>query len=170
MSVDTKGKLKGKVSIEDVANFIEKKFGIVTSIRKSKDSVYEEADYMKEFYGDIPTTETAYISFEYNCEKRNIFYFYSNYNTYENLEMYSEYGLEEMVKSETTDLIIGCWGSSVEIMKSIVAHFGGWVDEDDCDDNEYYEIEKSDDKIKPVKVVTMEEIYQMFGEKVVIKK
>lgn len=55
-------------------------------------------------------------------------------------------------------------------MKEIVAHFGGgWVDENDCDDKEYYPIETNPDRsIRPVQYVTMEEIYEKFGSVVVI--
>ena len=44
-----------------------------------------------------------------------------------------------MVNSETTTITLGCWGSSVEIIKELVSHFGGgWIDENDCDEKEYY--------------------------------
>ena len=42
-------------------------------------------------------------------------------------------------------------------MKEIIAHFGGgWIDEDDCDDKEYYPVKgEKDENIQPVKYVTM---------------
>ena len=75
-----------------------------------------------------------------------------------------------MVESETTYLSLGYWGSSIEIIKEIVAHFGGgWIDENDCDDKEYYPIELDvDGNIKPVQYVTMNDIYEKFGSVVVI--
>lgn len=60
----------------------------------------------------------------------------------ENLTFYSKHGLEDMVKSETTHISLGYWGNAVDIIKSIVAEFGGWIDENDCDDKEYYAIDK----------------------------
>ena len=107
---------------------------------------------------------------KYNDEDRMLFYNYSNLNSYENLEFYSKHNLREMVETETTYLSLGYWGSSVEIIKEIVAHFGGgWIDENDCDDKEYYPIELNPDgNIKPVQYVTMNDIYEKFGNVVVI--
>lgn len=46
-----------------------------------------------------------------------------------------------MVEAETTAVSLGCHGASVEIIKELIKHFGGgWIDENDCDDEEYYEI------------------------------
>ena len=75
-----------------------------------------------------------------------------------------------MVLAETTYISLSCWGSSVEIVKEIVSHFGGgWVDENDCDDKEYYPVElNSDENIKSVQYVTMEDIYEKFGSVVII--
>lgn len=75
-----------------------------------------------------------------------------------------------MVLSETTYISLGFWGSSVEIIKEIVSYFGGgWVDENDCDDKEYYPIEvNTDGSIKPIQYVTMNDIYEKFGSVVVI--
>lgn len=76
-----------------------------------------------------------------------------------------------MVEMETTYLSLGCWGNSVDIMKELVAHFGGgWIDENDCDDKEYYPVELNVDKsIKPVQYVTMNDIYEKFGNVVIIE-
>jgi hypothetical protein len=49
-----------------------------------------------------------------------------------------------MIKSEKTHLSLGNWGSSVEILESIVKKFGGWLDENDCDNIPYRYIEKED--------------------------
>ena len=75
-----------------------------------------------------------------------------------------------MVRAETTSLSLGKWNSSVEIIKDIVTHFGGgWIDEDDCDSEDYYPIESNPDgSIKPVIKVTMQDIYDKFGGIVVI--
>jgi hypothetical protein len=35
---------------------------------------------------------------------------------------------------------LGMWGNSVEIMKYLCETFGGYLDENDCDDQEYYPI------------------------------
>ena len=74
-----------------------------------------------------------------------------------------------MVKAETTYISLSCWGNSIEIIKKIASHFGGWMDENDCDDEEYYEVSPTGEKIE-VKMVTMQEIYEKFGEIVIIKE
>ena len=58
-----------------------------------------------------------------------------------------------------------------KIIKELVAYFGGgWIDENDCDDEEYYPIELNNDgSVKPVKYVTMNDIYEKFGCVVIIK-
>ena len=44
-----------------------------------------------------------------------------------------------MVEAETTCISLGKWGNSIEIMEDLLHAFdGGWLDEDDCDDNQYY--------------------------------
>ena len=77
-----------------------------------------------------------------------------------------------MVKAETTSLSLGCWGSSVEIITELVAQFGGgWVDNNDCDSEEYYPVELNvDGSIKPVIVITRQELYDKFGGIVIIKE
>jgi hypothetical protein len=37
-------------------------------------------------------------------------------------------------------LSLGCWGNSVEILKYLCETFGGYLDENDCDDQDFYPI------------------------------
>ena len=175
MGVDTKGKLKGYVSPQEVLNFIKQ---TIDSNAKShvelKDYGIAEYDWIKERYDNTNKwlITSGFINFtSKQGEQRSLFYCYNNVNSYENLEYYSEYGLENMVKSETTDIMLGCYGDSVEVIKSIVTEFGGWIDENDCDDKEYYPIEKdSNGNIKQVFHISMEDIYEKFGGVVIIDK
>jgi hypothetical protein len=174
MGVDTRGLLKGDISAEEILNFIRHNYD------KNAKSYVTDKDYgslkevlFNEKYGDRDNWIVKYgnIDFSYKGEDRSLFYYKSNINYYENLKYYSEYGLENMVKSETTSISLGCWGNSVQIIKDIVREFGGWIDENDCDDISYYLIEKdSKGDIKPVIYVTMEDIYEKFGGIVVINK
>ena len=50
-----------------------------------------------------------------------------------------------MYVSKVTSLSIGCWGNSVEILKGICEEFGGWFDENDCDENDFYRIDKKEE-------------------------
>lgn len=84
---------------------------------------------------------SGFIYFMREGESRQLFYNYSNVNFYENIHYYSPLGLTKMVEAETTTVSLGCHGKSVKIIKELVSHFsGGWMDENDCDDDEFYEI------------------------------
>jgi len=171
MGVETKGLLKGKVDHEEVLNFIKQKYdtnakSYVELTNYGSDSEY---DWIKERYDDSGKwlCWNGFISFCDGEMYRSLFYCYTNHNSHHNLDYYDEFGLADMVKSETTYLS----NSSVEIMKEIVAHFGGWIDENDCDYEPYYPVFKNaDGTIKPVIRVTMEEIYEKFGGVVIITK
>lgn len=176
MSVDTKVRLNGHIRPEEILNFIKQKFDVnvkMSLIDELNLGLKSENDYIYESYDDDPYRKSWSTSFHftYKGENRMIYYIYHNYNTYENLDIYKQYGLEDMVKSETTHLILGCWGASVEIMRAIVEEFGGWIDENDCDNIEYEPVIKNPDgTIKPVIRVTMNEIYEKFGGIVIIDK
>jgi hypothetical protein len=175
MGVDTKGLLRGRVKHEEVLNFIRQKFDEnAKSCVELKDyGSYTKHDWIRERYDNTGKwlTWSGFIYFNDGTEDWSIFYCYTNNNSYENLDYYNDYGLEDMVKSETTYLSMSCLGKSKEIMKTIVSHFGGWIDENDCDSEPYYPIIKNaDGSIKPVIRITMEELYKKFGGVVLIKK
>lgn len=175
MGVDTKGRLKGFVKHEDVLNFIKQTYdkNAISYVKledygsdAGKEWIYERYDSSGKWL-----TWSGFISFNDGKENRSLFYCYTNHNSYENLEYYSKCDLEDMVKAETTHISLGYGGSSVDIIKAIVTEFGGWIDESDCDDEEYYPIIKnSDGTIKPVFHVTMNDIYEKYGGVVIIEK
>ena len=177
MGVDTHGKIKGFIRHEDILNFIRQKWdkNARYGIEKSIVCPLSECDWkyiINEHSEDSENwyTISGFICFKYNDEDRMLFYTYQNINSHDNMKYYLEHNLRDMVESETTFLSLGYWGSSVEIIKEIVAYFGGgWIDENDCDDKEYYPIElRVDGSIKPVKYVTMNDVYEKFGSVVVI--
>ena len=177
MSVDTHGKIKGFVRHEEILNFIRQKWDkdARDTVEKRIDCPMSECNWKYKVNEHSEDNENWYticgfICFKYNDEDRMLFYSYENLNHYENLDFYSKHNLRDMVETETTYLSLGCCGSSVEIIKEIIAHFGGgWIDENDCDGKEYYPIELNPDKnIKPVQYVTMNDIYEKFGSVVVI--
>ena len=179
MGCDTHGKIKGYVKHEDILNFIRQKYDRNAKADVNRRIMFpiSECTWKYKINEHSESNENDYIDqgvicFKYNNEDRMLMYCYDNLNHYENLEYYSKCGLSELVESETTFISLGCWGSSVEIIKEIVAHFGGgWVDDNDCDDKEYYPINANvDGNIEPVRYVTMEEIRKVFGNNVVIKE
>lgn len=148
MSVDTRGKIKGFVRHEDILAFIKQNWDAEARYDVTKEThcllrdlsfayvLNEHSENTKYWY-----TVSGFISFTYNGHPRNLFYHYHNINTHENLDRYSRFGLTSMVYAETTSLTLGCWDESVEIITEIVKHFGGgWIDDNDCDDKEFYEV------------------------------
>ena len=66
-------------------------------------------------------------------------------------------------------LDLGYWGSSVEIMKSIISNFSGYLDENDCDDEDPYFIAEHPEGIMPnVIKITRSELNKRLGGTVVI--
>lgn len=148
MSVVTVGKIKGYMPHEDLLRFIKEKYD-----GNAKDRIEREVERpVSEINWDYKMNEhsedninayvvSGYIDFDYHYEQRSMYYHYTNVNHLENLEYYSEYGLRDMVEAETTHIQLGCWGSSVDIIKEIIGCFGGgWMDENDCDDMPYFYI------------------------------
>lgn len=177
MGAATKGEIKGFVRHEEIINFIRQKYdkNATNDIKKTIYHPVSEIDWKYKINEHSEDNENWYcisgrIDFDYHGEQRSVFYAYNNINSYENLDYYSKHGLKDMVLAETTYISFGYWGSSVEIAKEIIAHFGGgWIDENDCDDKLFYPIETNPDgSIKPVQYVTMEDIYEKFGSVVVI--
>ena len=174
MGVDTQGYLKGYIKPEYLLNYIKQKYdaNATMTIRTLDYGEKSKLDFIKETYdeSDKWLIEEGRINFIDGIDQRSLFYMHDNINSYENLEYHAKNGLEDMVKQEKTSLSLGCWGNSVEIMRDLVSQFGGWIDENDCDDEDYYPISKdTDGNITPVILVTMEEIYQKFGGVVIIK-
>lgn len=149
MGRDTYGKLKGYVKHEDIFEFIKNNYDENATCRVDRTvhrplshldweyTINEHSDDNVNWY-DI----SGFIYFKYNGENRMLHYFYDNIIDLSDLEYYSEHGLEDFVKAEKTHIGLSYWGSSVEIIKEILEHFdGGWIDENDCDDEEYYWVE-----------------------------
>ena len=150
MSVDTRGYIKGWVSDKEIVKLLKYMYGV--------NAVSEVKDYTKEYLSDIkwPVHKFHYegkdtkhwefhgfINFEMpNGEKRQLFYHYSNAMDKSDDAYYISKGLEKMVFSDRTYICLGCWGSSKEIIRGIIEHYGGWFDENDCDDKSFVYIRK----------------------------
>lgn len=151
MGCDTYGKIKGYVKQEDILKFIQQKYdkNATSSVSRRITCPLSKCDWKYKINEHSEDNENwytiyGYICFKYNDENRMLFYCYDNLNHYENLEYYTKFGLEDMVKAETTHIGLGYWGGSVEIIKEIVENFGGgWIDENDCDDEEYYVVDST---------------------------
>lgn len=175
MSVDTKARLLGHIKPEEIVNYIYHNWdkNVNNRIERELMNRWKDKDFIKEKYDDDIYIDSGFIIFEYKKENRIIHYFYESYNSYENLNYYKQYCLENMVKMETTRLSLGCWGNSVEIMKELCEYFGGFLDTNDSDNKPYYYIPSTQPEKRkefpPVIYMTQEELNKHFGGIVVIK-
>ena len=145
MSVDVKVKLDGYVSPKEIEDFLNE-IGSVEISKINKTNYRNSCENeRKERFDDNKDwiEEEGRITFNYNSERRVLFYIYDNVNYWNNINYYSEELQEKYVKGEHTELLLSLYGKAVEIMKLICENFGGWIDENDCDDDiDPYYIEK----------------------------
>jgi hypothetical protein len=153
MSVNTHGITKEVVDAEEILNFIKTKYDTNASMRLD----YSKGEEIKYFRA------TGRIKFNDGDDNRSLFVI---------VDSVREEHQKGIISSEKyTWLDLGCYGNSVEIMKSIINHFGGWVDDNDCDEEGYYYIPANPDRNVPQMIrVTMQEIYDKFGGIVIITK
>lgn len=119
MWIDTHGIIKNKKcdSLDEIANILKNKLGATKVIVDKKKDL----------------SDGSFIRFKYKDEDRKLFVMNSeNYSDYPELKLNTPY----------IWLSLWLWGSSVEIIKGIVEEFGGFIDENDCDDNGYYTVTK----------------------------
>lgn len=146
MSLNTYGKIKGFVSHEEILEFIRNNYDSNANDHVSfhdegplSDITWEHQINEHSADNENKYSWYGYISFKHNNDRRSLFYSYCNVNSLENLAFYKEHNLENMVRAETTFISLSYWKDSVEIIKAILEHFGGgWIDENDCDNQEYY--------------------------------
>lgn len=180
MSVETKVNLRGYVEAEAIASWIGNNIDknvkmceeTVLNITPKEFQEYVDRGEIKEYYGTDRTlwSKSRWITFTYNGRLRTMFYYYSPLNSYENLKYYEPLGLADMVKSETTHISLGHDKDAEYIMERITKAFGGWIDYNDCDDEDYVKFEKGSNTPIVVKHITMEDVYKAFGGFVVIDK
>jgi len=148
MSENTHGKIIGYISADKLIEFIKNTWdeNVSNNITRSNYHPVSECnwDCKVNEHSDDPDnwySIDGYINFKYHNENRSLFYMYDSLTHLEDLEEYKELGLEELITTETTHLSLGHWGSSVDILKSIIQYFGGgWIDANDCDDIPYYKV------------------------------
>lgn len=160
MGCDTQGLLRGMVSKESILSVIRDKFDKNAKLDYCGESTYFDEHLEREF-----KSESCQIIFMYNDEQRLL-------NWYFDEGQYDIKNEEDVDRSYVyTQVSLGNWGSSVDIIENIVKEFSGYIDENDYDEEGFIPIIKSSEgTIKPVLHVTMQDIYEKFGCVVVIDK
>lgn len=119
-------------------------------IRKGT-SVNDVIDHLKRNFGDIQTLNTHYpefvqFQFKDGTDNRILSAFFNNYGKV-------DYGIDGVLLS------LGCWGGSVDILKGFCVEFGGYLDENDCDDKDFYGINL--EKFKDPKDLSEKDVFSL---------
>jgi len=147
MSTDTKGIINKKVSSEEVYNFIYTK-------------IDSSAEFNKDDFGGRIAVDRIYFQ---NRTMSIICDHDSERNEYKGLDFTDD-------DKNYVWLSLGYRGDSIDIMKKIINHFGGYVDENDCDDEGFYYIPTNPEQDVPMVIrATMKDVYEKFGGVVIIK-
>lgn len=149
MGVDTKVKFIGKLDVKKLFEFIKNEIDANAVNNITQEKRFLDSKYHKNiiFMGEIEgyeTTTSGFIRLEYNGESRSLHYFH------EDTLWMDKNVFEENIKNgtpefngETTTLSLGYNENAIAIMKKIAEHFGGYIDEYDCDSEWFYKVEKA---------------------------
>lgn len=146
MGVDTIVKIPGKIESNKIFDFIKEHFdknavnGVQVKVQSQEllDGL-KESDYV--ILGTEVIFESGFIHFQYKEEQRSLFYFYGNcfgfdaYTFKNNLDANTR-----ELNGDNTSLSLGATGYAVEILTKIAKEFGGYIDENDCDDKWFYKV------------------------------
>ena len=146
MSQETVGNIRGFVPYEYIVNYIKNNIdsSVTYKISRTKYCKIKDCDWhykINEHSEDDEYyyTDSGFIFFKYNNLDTQLFYYYSNLCTYENLDYYKQYNLGQMVETETTQIRMLHDVDNIKLIKNIIIFFSdGWIDENDCDDEVFY--------------------------------
>jgi hypothetical protein len=125
MGVSTYAVFKRNVSPLEILDFLEKKTTIPFADRRNG----MLPDVSKLNLTSTGQKDFHWINFQYKGEDRGLAVF-SNGNC--------KCDYKDLTTDDVTLVSLGCWGSSVEIVKLLLDEFGGgWIDENDSDYVEY---------------------------------
>jgi len=145
MTAKTHGYITKEIELEQIYRFVLKCFDPAAKVNR-----YENK------FGE--SNEMA-VYFNYKGEERRLFAI-----VYKSRK-FSKTGEKE----RQVFMDLGYWGHSVEIMKSILSYFSGYLDENDCDkENEYYIEEQPEGVVPNIIKITRAELNKKFGGIVVI--
>lgn len=146
MGVDTIVKIPGKIESNKIFNFIKEHFdeNAINDVEVKVQSQELLDGFVESGYVILGTElifESGFIHFQYKEEQRSLFFFYGNYCSP------APYAIKKNLENNTrelngdnTDLTLGASGYAVEILTQIAKEFGGYIDEDDCDDEWFYKV------------------------------
>lgn len=154
MSVNTKVRLRGYITPEEISDFLKEKFGyrIRFGVTTSHYAIPAESKvydiYKTTGDWEVRSGCIDVIVDDTGEKSRSIFYYKSNLNFRENYESYasSHPELIEMVCSETTCLSLCYDEFAIEVLGAIADEFGGWLCENDGNETYYRVVGKREEK------------------------
>ena len=133
MSVDTLGMANHKIEIEDIQNFIATTYDKKAEARKAEPFVGRGKGSGAVFF--------SYTSRESSKVENRILWVWQ-ISSKKDLKVFNKERPEIPERTEKfTYLSIGCWGHGEEVIRSVLAHFGGGIlIPQDCDPENWEEI------------------------------
>lgn len=89
---------------------------------------------LEELVTVIENLENVSREVEFDINNRDYGFIYFNYKG-------EDRGLYYSTSEDELYLSLGLWGCSIEIITLILENFGGFIDDNDCDSEDYYEVE-----------------------------
>lgn len=158
MGIDVRCLLKDHITPEQIVEFLKTKYENVSietvchsfNRTKLKDITF---NFIKKPDSESETWDicSGFIAFTDGEDKRLLHYFHDNIIETGCIQDFIDYTLpksenvNELLGAYITSgvsISLGLWNNAVEIITEICNHFGGWIDENDCDEIGYKYIEK----------------------------
>lgn len=146
MGIDTKVAIPGKIEPNKIFDFIKEHFDenaisdVEAKVQSQEllDSFVESGNVI---LGKELIFESGFIHFRYKEEQRSLFFFYANYYGFDAYTFKNNLlNNTRELNGDNTSLSLGASGYAVEILTQIAKEFGGYIDEDDCDDKWFYKV------------------------------
>lgn len=160
MSVKVEGYFKSNIGTEDIYNFILQVYDMGAKISVGLTSLFEHND-------DLPQESIRIISFSYKGENRDLRIVTNNRIT----DLSSMKGSLDFNGELYTFINLGKFGVAEEVITTLLGHFGGYIDKDDCDDIGLELVPTNINAlVKPIKNMTLNDVYKDYGCLVKISK
>lgn len=146
MGIDTKVAIPGKIEPNKIFDFIKEYFdeNAISDVEakvQSQELLDSFVELGNVILGKELIFESGFIHFRYKEEQRSLFFFYSNNYGFDAYTFKNNLlNNTRELNGDNTSLSLGASGYAVEILTKIAKEFGGYIDEDDCDDKWFYKV------------------------------